>query len=184
MAIITRWRMPPDSWCGYSSSFVARRGDADARQQLDGPLPGLSPPETTPWRSKVSPICPPIVSTGFSAVIGSWKIMLMRRAAEALHAASRQLRAEARPSKSMRSAVTCRDGRQQAHDRLRRDALAAAGFADDAEHLSITQFECDSVNDGQSAERDRQAGDFKQRRLIAHPGRFTHWLTISGYCSR
>ena len=30
MAIITRWRMPPESWCGYSSTAL-RDGDADQR---------------------------------------------------------------------------------------------------------------------------------------------------------
>ena len=35
MAIITRWRMPPDNWCGYSRTRRAGRGDADQGQHLD-----------------------------------------------------------------------------------------------------------------------------------------------------
>ena len=36
MAIITRWFMPPESWCGKASSRVAGGRDADLLQQLDG----------------------------------------------------------------------------------------------------------------------------------------------------
>ena len=42
MAIMTRWRMPPDSWCGYC---LARRfgvRDADLLEHLDRPVPGLA----------------------------------------------------------------------------------------------------------------------------------------------
>ena len=35
IAIITRWRMPPENWCGYWSSRRSRVGDADQPQQLD-----------------------------------------------------------------------------------------------------------------------------------------------------
>ena len=37
MAIITRWRSPPDSWCGYCFRRLGRRGDADAIEQIDAP---------------------------------------------------------------------------------------------------------------------------------------------------
>ena len=43
IAIITRWRMPPDSWCGYS---LARRfgvGDADLAEHLHRARPSASP---------------------------------------------------------------------------------------------------------------------------------------------
>ena len=35
IAIITRWRMPPESWCGYSSHASFRRRDAHELEQLD-----------------------------------------------------------------------------------------------------------------------------------------------------
>ena len=35
IAIITRWRMPPESWCGYSRTPARRLRDADQRQHLD-----------------------------------------------------------------------------------------------------------------------------------------------------
>ena len=36
MAIITRWRMPPDSLCGIVVDAHGGRGDAHALQHVDG----------------------------------------------------------------------------------------------------------------------------------------------------
>ncbi len=38
IAIIARWRIPPDSSCGYACAALAR--DADELEQLAGPLAG------------------------------------------------------------------------------------------------------------------------------------------------
>ena len=40
MAIITRWRIPPDSWCGYSPTRRCGSGMPTSSQQLDGAGPG------------------------------------------------------------------------------------------------------------------------------------------------
>ena len=76
IAIITRCRMPPESWCGYSST---RCRDAGCR-----PLAASRPPVRArlprgqPWCSRTaSTIWSPTVNTGLSEVIGSWKIMAM-----------------------------------------------------------------------------------------------------------
>ncbi len=77
MAIIARWRIPPDSWCGYSS----------ARRSGTGILTRRS--ISTAWvhacfrvigrcRRTASVIWSPIRITGLSEVIGSWKIIEMR----------------------------------------------------------------------------------------------------------
>ena len=39
IAIITRWRMPPESWCGYSSTRRSGAGNADLLQHLDRARP-------------------------------------------------------------------------------------------------------------------------------------------------
>ena len=78
MAIITRWRMPPESWCGYSerrrrasairtSSSISRARSQAARR------------ERPRCRCTLSAICVPMVSTGLRLVIGSWKIIAIRR---------------------------------------------------------------------------------------------------------
>ena len=41
MAIITRWRWPPENWCGYLSSEALGVGDADAAHQVEGAGGGL-----------------------------------------------------------------------------------------------------------------------------------------------
>ena len=41
MAIITRWRMPPENSCGYCFARVCRLRDADEVEQLDGARRGL-----------------------------------------------------------------------------------------------------------------------------------------------
>ena len=43
IAIITRCRMPPESWCGYSSSRRSGAGMRTSSQQLDRPRARLAP---------------------------------------------------------------------------------------------------------------------------------------------
>ena len=77
IAIITRWRMPPLNWCGYCLRRLGASG-----------MPTISRSSTArrcacarsifKCSSSDSVICLPMVSTGFSEVMGSWKIMAMR----------------------------------------------------------------------------------------------------------
>ena len=41
IAIMTRWRMPPDISCGYCLTRRSGRRDADELERLDRPVPGL-----------------------------------------------------------------------------------------------------------------------------------------------
>ena len=72
MAIITRWRMPPESWCGYS---LTRRSGFGMWTILSiSTVLSIAARRPSPsWRRTASAICSPIVKTGFSEVIGSWK---------------------------------------------------------------------------------------------------------------
>ena len=76
IAIITRWRMPPEKRCGYSwkrdfaegiFTFSSRRIVSASASERDRPR----------CRISASAIWKPMVSTGFSEVIGSWKIIAM-----------------------------------------------------------------------------------------------------------
>ncbi len=70
IAIITRWRMPPESLCGYSSirrsgeGMWTRRSSSMARSRALR----REPPR---WRRMVSMIWSPMVKLGLSDVIGS-----------------------------------------------------------------------------------------------------------------
>ena len=85
--------------------------------------------------------CSPMVNTGLSEVIGSWNTMAMpgprMRCMRASESSVSDLAGEAD--------LAGRDAgwrlRQQAHDGERGDALAAAGFADDAEDFAFVERE-------------------------------------------
>ena len=100
---------------------------------------------TSRWSRTASTSCFPIEWTGFSDVIGSWKIIAM-----SLPRISRSARALiVSRSSPLKSASPARDRvplRVQAHDRQAGDALAAAGLADDAERLALLDREADAVD--------------------------------------
>ena len=85
MAIIIRCRMPPLNWCGYCGRRRAGSGMPTMPEQLDGARRGPRAGVMPRWISSPSVSCRPIVSTGFSEVIGSWKIMPISRPAHAAH---------------------------------------------------------------------------------------------------
>ena len=112
-----------------------RVGDADPVEQLGGLLRrrrALMPR----CRVSTSVTCNPIGITGFSEESGSWKIIAM----------SRPRMSRAGPVVELEQVRAVEDGLaadpqagllgQQAHDRQRGDALAAAGLADQADHLA------------------------------------------------
>ena len=77
MAIITRWFMPPESWCGKARSRRSGIGDADrsAAARSSGRRRSL---RSRPRCSfSASPIWKPTVKHGLRLDIGSWKIIAM-----------------------------------------------------------------------------------------------------------
>ena len=76
MAIITRWRMPPESWWGYSSRRRLASGMPTSRSISTALSSASRRLKRSCWES-VSRSCRPTVSTGLRLVIGSWKIMEM-----------------------------------------------------------------------------------------------------------
>ena len=60
MAIMARWRMPPENWCGIVVDPPVRLRDADQPEQLDGPLAGPRPSRRLgSWARIISTICQP-----------------------------------------------------------------------------------------------------------------------------
>ena len=75
MAIITRWRMPPDSWNGYHR--IRSSGEGMPTERRSSMALALASERSMPrWSRSDSVIWTPMRLTGLSAVIGSWKIML------------------------------------------------------------------------------------------------------------
>ena len=103
-AITTRWRMPPENSCGWSS--MRRSGDsipvsassATARSRA-------SRAPTSACAAIVSTSCSPTVISGFRLVCGSWKIIEMRLPRSAWRA-SRSSPSMRRPSSRTSPAAT------------------------------------------------------------------------------
>src|SRR5438552_4781161 len=74
MAIMMRWRMPPESWCGYSFTRRSAFGMCTSLS-ISIVLAIASRRPRRSCRRTASAICSPTVNTGFSEVIGSWKII-------------------------------------------------------------------------------------------------------------
>jgi hypothetical protein len=138
------------------------RGDADALPLAAGQLMGIgvepdmgqadavrrsramasaSPRSACPWMVSVSATWSPMVCTGLSAVIGSWKIIAMslpRVAHQSASGWSRRLLAVETDVPGGGRAVG-----QETHQRKRRHGLARAAFADKAEDLALRDVERD-----------------------------------------
>ena len=78
MAMVTRWRMPPDSWWGYSPRRCTGAGMPTwVRRSIAAPLASdLLMPR---WKRIDSVSAAPIFLTGFSDVIGSWNTIAISR---------------------------------------------------------------------------------------------------------
>ncbi len=79
IAIITRWRMPPDSSCGYARAR-AGAGLSPTRSSISTARPRAARREPLASCTAIaSATWSPTRWTGFSAVIGSWNTMAISR---------------------------------------------------------------------------------------------------------
>ena len=167
MAIITRWRMPPDRWCGKSSNRAAAEGMRTSSSISIARALRLLRRELRCGRGSPSTICWPIVWTGLSEVIGSWKIIDILPP-RSVRRSSGERPSRSRPSNRTASPSTVPGGLgDQPHDRERGHALAAAGFADQPDGLAAADGEVDAVDRAEQAavgaEVGPQAADLEKR---------------------
>ena len=137
IAIIMRCRIPPLNWCGILRQAPRRIGDADHARA--SPPRGRGPAAVVMprWISSPSVSCRPIVSTGFSDVIGSWKIMPISRPRMRRISSSASVR-RSRPLKRIWPPTIRPAG--GATSRMMLSALtrlAAAGLADQGDGLAL-----------------------------------------------
>ena len=156
---------------------LARVGDADQVEQLDGPRAGPPASSMPRWRRSTSAIWVPTVNSGLSEVIGSWKIIaisLPRTCAQrALGVGHQRLALPAHVAAGDLSGQL-----DQAHQRLGGDALAGAALADEAERLAASDGEADVAHGvhrpAPGEELDVQVVDLEQglgRRVGGRVGR-------------
>ena len=111
MAIITRWRMPPDSWCGILvDAQLAAPGCAPARSISIARSRASASADAAVPLQRLGDLRADACSTGLSEVIGSWKIMADLLAAQVLRSPARAARAGRRPSKRIEPATVCPGG--------------------------------------------------------------------------
>ena len=96
MAIMMRWRWPPENWWGYLSR--AASGSGMPTRRIRSRARSAASMRVAPWTSMTSRSCQPTVQTGFRWLSGSWKIMAMRLPLMARRSAGLALR-RSRPSK-------------------------------------------------------------------------------------
>ena len=166
IAIITRWRIPPENWCGKLLSRFSGRGIPTISRSSIARF-RASTLDTFLWARIVSTICSSIVRTGLSEVIGSWKIIAMSRPRMSRTSSSRSSTMFWPSNMTRPPSIRPAGFGQQAHDRQVRHALAAAGLADEPEPLALLELEADPV-DGVDrplvgAELDDQVLDVQER---------------------
>ena len=134
--MVTRWRMPPESWWGYSSMPPLGGRQAHRAEQLDGRGAGLAAPQSRSARAAASVICWPIFTTGLSDVIGSWKTIAISTPQR------RRICLTPRPARSPALEPHLAAGGhrgplgQEVHDRAGQHRLARARLADDPERAA------------------------------------------------
>ena len=74
IAIIARWRWPPESWCGQASTRRSGSGMPVLASSSIARARASARPRSA-CSASTSPIWAPTVCSGLSAVIGSWKII-------------------------------------------------------------------------------------------------------------
>ena len=136
IAIIARCRMPPDSWCGYSLARCAGSGILTSRSISMALSQRRRFRQILVQPHRLGDLLRRSSCTGFSEVIGSWKIIeisLPRTSRISASLSCTQILA-VEPDRAADDAA--RRVRHQPHQRQRGHRLAAAGFADDRQRFA------------------------------------------------
>ena len=165
-AMTTRWRMPPENWCGYWSRRSSAAGmpvswsSRIARRRASAALS-----DRCVWIVSIS--CWPMVYSGSSEVSGSWKMAPIERPRILRISLVRQV-VDAAAVEADLAAADAPGRIEQADDRRAGERLAGARLADHAEDLARRDLEGDVVERDQRAappgEFDAQVRDLEQRR--------------------
>ena len=145
MAIITRWRMPPESWCGYSPSRRAESADAYEVEHLARALEGSTPRHI----EMAHDVLGDLRADRQHGVEAGHRLLEDHRdamAAQALHLGLAQGRELTALEADRARGDAAGPRRDQPQDRQRRHRLAAAQFAHDAQRLAGRQIERHAID--------------------------------------
>ena len=172
---MTRWRMPPDSWCGIAPHALPGVRDRDQLEQLLGPLVSGRATDLLMGEDDLGQL----LADREDRVERGHRVLEDHRdpAAAQLAEVVRFHLDEVGALEQDRAAGNVAGGlRQEAEDRERRHALAAAGFADDPDRLVGRQVEGNAIDgmdaSGRGGELDAEIADREQRlALVVEPAR-------------
>ena len=136
MAITTRWRMPPRKMVRILRQATLWLGDADHAQQLHGFGHCFFLGHVEVREHRLGQLHP-MVNTGFSDVIGSWKIMPMSR--PRMSASHLRKIQQFLPSNMMAADNLARRPRNKAHDGHRGHGLAGAGLTNNGDGFTLSR---------------------------------------------
>ena len=144
MAIMTRWRIPPESWCGYSRARRFASGIPTWPSISTARSLRLAPRDPLVERDRLRDL----VAARVDRVERGHRLLEDHRdrvAADVPHllVGHREEVAAREPDRALDDPAGPLD---EPHDRERRDALAAPGLADDAQGLAVADPEADPVD--------------------------------------
>ena len=145
IAIIARWRIPPENWCGIVVDARLGVRDPDLAQQLDRTLARSAACRHVSWAWIASH---DLGADRVDGVQRRHRILEDHRdlvAAEVLQLALVHLQQVAALVEHLAFEARVRVAREP-EERHRGDALARAGLADDPQHLAALQLEADAVD--------------------------------------
>ncbi|GAA3026193.1 hypothetical protein GCM10020229_41860 [Kitasatospora albolonga] len=160
MAIIARWRMPPENSCGKESRARRGVGDADQVEEFGGPGTGCRPVQLLVHPDRLDDLVADPVDRGEGGerVLEDHRHLVAAQAREFTAGQSDQFAAF-----EAYGALDPCGTRQQAEHGQRGHRLAGAGLADDPEGLPATQRQVDAPDRRLRTEVDGEVGDFEQR---------------------
>ena len=177
MAIITRCRMPPDIWCGYTSNAAARIRDADQLQHLDRAFACASR-ALSRWCSAHD--LGDLVANRVDRIEARHRLLEDHRdfvAANGLHRLLVELAEIADPSiaaakEDLAGSNPTARRPNKAHDRKARDRLARPALADQSHSLARLDAQIDAIDRTHGAaildsKFRRQAAHLDERRLTS-----------------
>ena len=140
MAIMMRWRWPPENWCGYLSSAASRLGDADARAAARARARAASARGHAVDAHDLGDL-PADGVDRVEVASGSWKIIAMRLPLMSGARSSAGIVSRSWPSKRISPAVISPGG-QSIRSMIAEadDPLAGAALAEDREGLAAVEM--------------------------------------------
>ena len=140
MAIITRWRWPPESWCGIGAEPLLGLGDADLRQKLEHAGAGGRVVHAAVQLQDLAHL----LLDGVQRVERRHRLLEDDRdavAADLAHLGVGDLEQVLAVEEDLARRMRRRRIGQEPHDRERGDRLAGARFADEGHRLAAADAE-------------------------------------------